>query len=212
MARIRTSKMEIRHLTIAWLGISYAFALVLLWNKLGRRPDTIEILGWDILGFLILSLLTVGVAFLLHETGHKVVAQRYECWAEFRMSLPMLMFAILCAYVAGIVFAAPGAVMIFGPHITREQNGKIAVAGPTMNLLLVFLFLPLIGHGGFITMIGAYGVIINIFIAAFNMLPISVLDGRKILYWSKTVYLLVLLASFGMLAWAFVKVVPYLSF
>jgi len=207
MARIRTSETEIKHLLIAWLAISLAFAILFVreeWMYWGVSLS-------DLVRPMILAMFTVGIAFLLHEMAHKVVAQRYECWAEFRMSLPMLMFAILCAYVAGIVFAAPGAVMIFGPHITREQNGKIAVAGPTMNLLLVFLFLPLIGHGGFITTIGAYGVIINIFIAAFNMLPISVLDGRKILYWSKTVYLLVLLASFGMLAWAFVKVVPYLS-
>jgi len=202
MARIRTSETVIKHLIIAWLGISYAFALVLLWNKLGRRPDTIEILGWDILGFLILSLLTVGVAFLLHETGHKVVAQRYGCWAEFRMSLNMLFFAVILAYMMGFVFAAPGAVMIFGPHITREQNGKIAIAGPIVNLLLAFLFLPLVWCGGFITKIGAYGVIINVFIAAFNMLPISVLDGRKVLHWNKMVYLLTTLVSFGMLIYA----------
>jgi len=207
MIRIRTSEIEIKHLIIAWLAISLAFAILFAREEWGYGEISIP----GLIRPMILALFTVGVAFLMHEMAHKFVAQRYGCWAEFRMSLPMLMFAILFAYAAGIVFAAPGAVMIFGPHITPKQNGKIAVAGPIMNLLLAFLFLPLIWVGGFITQIGTYGFIINVFIAAFNMLPIGVLDGRKVLYWSKKAYLLTLLTSFGMLAWALVKVAPYLS-
>jgi len=208
MARIRTSETEIKHLLIAWLAISLAFAILFVreeWMYWGISLS-------DLVRPMILAMFTVGIAFLLHEMAHKVVAQRYECWAEFRMSPPMLMFAILFAYVAGIVFAAPGAVMIFGPHITPKQNGKIAVAGPVMNLLLAPLFLPLLTGTGLIQEIGAYGFVINVFIAAFNMLPIGVLDGRKVLHWSKKAYLLALLASFGMLAWALVKIAPYLSF
>ncbi|MDI6888497.1 MAG: hypothetical protein QMC78_02220 [Methanocellales archaeon] len=208
MIQIRTSETEIKHLIIAWVAISLAFAILFAreeWMYGGPSP-------FDLIRPMILALFTVGIAFLLHEMAHKVIAQMYGCWAEFRMSPPMLMFAILFAYVAGIVFAAPGAVMIFGPHITPKQNGKIAVAGPIMNLLLAPLFLPLLTGTGLIREIGAYGFVINVFIAAFNVLPISVLDGRKVLYWSKKAYLLILLASFGMLTWAFIKVVPYLSF
>ena len=39
------------------------------------------------------------------------------------------------AGIIGIVFMAPGAVMVAG-NITREQNGKIAIAGPISNLIL----------------------------------------------------------------------------
>jgi len=208
MIRIRTSETEIKHLVIAWLAISLAFAILFAREEWMYGGVSLS----DLVRPMILALFTVGIAFLLHEMAHKVVAQRYGCWAEFRMSPPMLIFAILFAYVAGIVFAAPGAVMIFGPHITREQNGKIAVAGPVMNLLLAPLFLPLLTGTGLIQEIGAYGFVINVFIAAFNMLPIGVLDGKKVLHWSKKAYLLALLASFGMLAWALVKIAPYLSF
>lgn len=189
--RIRTSNTEIKHLIIAWLAISLAFAILFVRGKV-FLPDLIKP--------MILALFTVGIAFLLHEMAHKVVAQKYGCWAEFRMNPTMLMFAILLAYMAGFVFAAPGAVMIFGPHITRSQNGRIAIAGPIMNLLLALLFLPLVLVGNdFVREIGTYGIIINIFIAAFNMLPFGVLDGRKALYWSKKAYLLTTFASFGML-------------
>lgn len=208
MIQIRTSETEVKHLIIAWLAISFAFAILFAreeWMYGGVSRS-------DLVRPMILALFTVGIAFLLHEMAHKVIAQRYGCWAEFRMSPPMLMFAILFAYVAGIVFAAPGAVMIFGPHITREQNGKIAVAGPVMNLLLAPLFLPLLTGTGLIQEMGAYGFVINVFIAAFNMLPIGVLDGKKVLHWSKKAYLLALLVSFGMLAWALVKIAPHLSF
>ncbi|MDI6640140.1 MAG: hypothetical protein QMD78_04900 [Methanocellales archaeon] len=193
--RVRTSNTEIKHLVIAWLAISLAFAILFV-----RGKWMYQVFLPDLIKPMILALLTVGIAFLLHEMAHKVVAQKYGCWAEFRMSPTMLMFAVLLAYIAGFVFAAPGAVMIFGPHITRSQNGRIAIAGPIMNLLLVFLFLPLVLVGNdFIRTIGVYGIIINIFIAAFNMLPFGVLDGRKVLYWNKKAYLLTTLASFGML-------------
>ena len=203
--RIRTSKTEIRHLIIAWLAISFAFAILF------AHRGGYMILSPDLIQPMILALFTVGIAFLLHEMAHKVVAQKYGCWAEFRMSPTMLIFAILLAYSVGIVFAAPGAVMIFGQYITRSQNGKIAIAGPIMNLFLVFLFLPLLGFSGFIAKMGIYGALINILIALFNLLPFGPLDGRKVIEWNKSAYLFTVFVAFVMLGWVFIKVVPYVS-
>ncbi|ATZ61686.2 MAG: hypothetical protein BME93_06500 [Methanosarcinales archaeon Met12] len=202
--RIRTSKTEIKHLIIAWLAISFAFAILF-------ARDGGMILSPGFIQPMILALFTVGIAFLLHEMAHKIVAQKYGYWAEFRMSPTMLMFAILLAYFVGIVFAAPGAVMIVGQYITRSQNGKIAIAGPMTSILLVFLFLPLLWLGGFIAKIGIYGVIINILIALFNLLPFGPLDGRKVIKWSKSAYFFTVFVAFVMLGWIFIKVMPYVS-
>lgn len=181
-AHIRTSSTEMQHLLIAWIAISYAFALVLS-DPLGPgRPD---LFGARVIHNFILSLLTVGVSFLLHELAHKVVAQRYNMWAEFRMSPSMLMFAVGIAYLSGWLFAAPGAVQIYGNYATREQIGRIGAAGPLMNVLLALVFTPLTGMSGFLGEIGSFGVLINLWLAAFNMLPFSVLDGKKVLAWSK---------------------------
>jgi Zn-dependent protease len=190
MAIFNTSSTELRHLFIAWIVISYAFAIMLAWIELGnKKPTGSEIFGPFIADLFIISLVTVGISFIFHEMGHKFVAQQYGAWAEFRMSFGMLLLAIFMAWQIGILFAAPGAVQIFGPHITNKQYGKIAASGPVMNLFLAFAFMPLLSDTGFLYEIGRLGVIINLLLAGFNMLPISVLDGRKVLAWSPIVYI-----------------------
>lgn len=173
---MKTSETEIKHLLIAWLAISFAFTIIL------RR--------WyhqSLFSIFIISAVTVGFAFIFHELAHKVVAQRYGAWSEFRMAPFMLLVAILTAFM-GFIFAAPGAVMIFNPYLTREENGKIAIAGPMTNVALAFLFLPLTFYSGMLKQIGDFGVMINALLAVFNMIPISVLDGKKVLAWDRRVY------------------------
>jgi Zn-dependent protease len=190
MALFNTSSTELRHLFIAWIAISYAFAIVMAWIKLDPiKPTTSQIFGPYILELMVISLVTVGVSFIAHEMGHKFVAQKYGAWAEFRMSVNMLLLAILMAWQIGILFAAPGAVQIFGPHLSKSQYGKVAASGPLMNLFLAFVFLPLLTDKGIMLEIGRWGVLINMLLAGFNMLPISVLDGRKVLAWSVPVYI-----------------------
>lgn len=186
---IRTSSTELQHLFIAWIAISLAFAFML--KKLNPFGETV-------ISYFILSLFTVGIAFLFHELAHKVVAQRYNLWAEFRMSSTMLMFAVGLAYLAGILFAAPGAVQISGVYITREQSGRIAVAGPLTNILLAVIFLSFSMKSGFIGQVGELGVLINLLLAAFNMLPFGVLDGKKVLAWNTTVFAGIFLIIIGM--------------
>jgi Zn-dependent protease len=44
-------------------------------------------------------------------------------------------------------------------------------------------------------------------IAAFNMLPVSVLDGRKVLAWNPAVFVLLIVAAFGILIGSFYMVI-----
>ncbi|MDF1556761.1 MAG: hypothetical protein P1P80_01060 [ANME-2 cluster archaeon] len=194
MALFNTSSTELKHLFIAWLAISYAFAIMLGWMELQRKPTGSEIFGPFITSLFLISLFTVGVSFIFHEMGHKFVAQQYGAWAEFRMSMGMLMLAIYMAWQIGILFAAPGAVQIFGPHITKSQYGKIAASGPVMNLFLALVFIPLIFDTGFLGEVGRWGVMINLLLAGFNMLPVSVLDGRKVLAWNPVAYIALFMA------------------
>ena len=85
-----------------------------------------------------LMLLAVGPAFLLHEIGHKIIAKKNGCWAEFRADPKGLQFGVILAFLLGFLFMAPGAVMVAG-LVTRRQNGHIAVAGPLTNLGLFII-------------------------------------------------------------------------
>ena len=189
-------RQEIRDLVVAWLALGLAFALFLgrpLAFGVVRDPTTSSLVAFG--GLILMSLLTVGVGFLLHELAHKVVAVRFDQVAAFRADYGMLGLAI-AGGLAGFLFAAPGAVYHRG-RITARENGLIAVAGPVTNLVLAVAFAPLLLVPGFVGVVGAYGVRINLILAGFNMLPWGPLDGRKVLAWSKPVFAAVFVVSVG---------------
>lgn len=183
--KFNTSETEIKHLMVAWLAISLAFAILL--NR-GIAFNS------GFLFVMLASALSVGVGFLLHELAHKAVAQRYGCFAEFRADFQMLIFSILVAFL-GFIIAAPGAVYIQG-YVSRKQNGIISAAGPVTNILLSFLFMALLflfpTDNAFLNLTLRYGMLINAWLAAFNMIPFGNIDGAKVLPWNKTVYFLTL--------------------
>lgn len=172
---MKFTQREFIDLSKAWAAISFAFAILLSGSI-------------SVVNAFIISAITVGTGFLLHELAHKFVAQYYGCWAEFKASDIMLVFAIFSALL-GFIFAAPGAVMITG-RVTRRQNGIISAAGPITNIALAFIFflapLPVA--------VSAYGAQINAFLALFNMIPFMGLDGQKVLAW-RTEYFAALMGA-----------------
>lgn len=158
--------------------------------------------------FLPIAFVTVGLGFVLHELGHKFVAQKYGFYAEFRRSDKGLMLGIVTALM-GFLFFAPGAVMIASPtgYITDEQNGKISIAGPIVNIILALIFLgiqisiqPLVSLSNIDIMVYIYfisqvGFSINSFLALFNLLPIPPLDGSKVIGWNLPIWLICIVIS-----------------
>jgi Zn-dependent protease len=184
---IEFSGRELRDLFVAWVALGAAFALFF-----GGGAGVLAVPAVFVVLFVI-NFLTAGVGFLLHELAHKVVAIRYGQVAEFRADYSMLVIAIATA-LAGFIFAAPGAVYHRG-RITVRENGIIAVAGPVTNLLLAAAFAPLLFGSGIVYEVGRFGVGINLFLAAFNMIPFGPLDGKKVLAWSKSVFAVVFVGS-----------------
>jgi len=179
---------EVRDITVAWLalGLAFAIAYAMRYGLLSGGVDA----GFFVYLFL-LAILTVGPGFVFHELSHKFVAQRYGFWAEFRM-WPQMLVLCLVTSLFGFIFAAPGATYISGTTISKEENGKISLAGPLMNILIALLFVPFLLFGqGFLSDLGFFGVPINIFLAAFNMVPIGPLDGAKVFRWSKPIWIAV---------------------
>ena len=178
IGNISTSETEIKDILKAWTAISIAFGILL------NNSD----LSSSFYSNFIIASLTVGIGFLLHELGHKIVAQRYGCFAEFRSFDHMLILALIMSFF-GVIFAAPGAVMISG-HVNKIRNGKISAAGPVVNLVLALVFLALvfIQLPSLLKSVAYYGFIINSWLALFNMIPFWLFDGYKILKWNKVVY------------------------
>ena len=184
---------ELFDLLLSWIVLIIGFSLVMS----GR-----QIPG---LGLILAAALGVGTGFLLHEMAHKFVALRYGYWAEYRANRSGLLFIIVMSLM-GFIFAAPGAVMIHKPLRANGQsdnlsgsgiysdqadkNAKreellIALAGPTTNIILTVLFFILLSSGLVIGNLATsaidFAIFINLNLAAFNLLPLGPLDGKKIL-------------------------------
>ena len=179
---------ELRDLALAWGALGVAFAIFFAGG--GRRAVE-AIVGGGVLAPVLLSLLTAGAGFLVHELAHKVVAVRFGQVAEFRADYGMLFLAVVSS-LAGFIFAAPGAVYHRG-RLTPREHGLIALAGPAVNIGLAVLFVPVFAVGtllgaDFLALVGSRGLLINLFLAAFNMIPFGPLDGKTVLGWSKPVF------------------------
>ena len=195
---ISTSETELKDLAKAWILISAAFAVLLSKSVFSSE---------FYLKFIIASL-SVGVGFLLHELGHKIVAQRYGCFAEFRSFDAMLVLALVMSFF-GFILAAPGAVMISG-KVSKSKNGRISAAGPIVNIMLAAFFFAMIFAPlpKLFKDVSYYGFIINSWLGLFNMIPFWLFDGYKVLKWNKLAYgLIVAAAAALMLLQNFIKLV-----
>jgi Zn-dependent protease len=190
------SKTEINHLTLATLAFTLALAFMFSGGIMGALSDPSAFLVYGVL-----ALITFTPGFLIHEIAHKIQARKYGCWAEFRASPSGLRFGVLLAAILGIVFMAPGAVMVAG-NTTREQFGKVALAGPVSNVVLWCIGLAsavaIGGAGGIADDVIYYWMWANGILGALNMLPFGPLDGKKIKTWSDVMFWLWLTITFSM--------------
>jgi Zn-dependent protease len=169
--KISFSKNELKHIAIASVLV---FAIGAI-SYFSFGPAYLSIAG----GVLV-------IYFLLHELGHKIVAQRNNMGAEFRTTPMGIFWTVLTLLLPFKIFAA-GAVFISG---SGDQNavGRSVIVGPIINILLAvgafaalsFVADPLLS---FLFYVVAQ---FNALLAFFNLIPIAILDGKKIFDWSKT--------------------------
>jgi len=196
---VRFSRQELVQLVVAIVALSAALTLA---NASGyfrgsQGLFTSSELGLVIGLWFISSLVAVSTGIGLHEISHKIVAQRFGHWAEFRYSVRGLLMSFVFAFF-GFLIGAPGATMVAG-IVTPEQNGKISAAGPGSNLIIgtgFMLAAATIVRTGSLTNVVAFLVTtifvfawyMNVILAGFNMIPIMPFDGAKVWIWNKVVY------------------------
>ena len=188
------SKTEIIHIFVSMFVLIIAFAFALTDNSLIERFANFDALPFG----LVLSFFGIATAFFFHEMSHKFMAQKYGLWAEYRMFPMGLLLAFILGVFTGFVFAAPGAVMFRGQSRVFE-TGRIAMAGPLANIVIASITLPV--YVVFLYEIEPFNVIvgficvINAFLATFNLIPIGILDGVKIIRWNVNVWIAMLIIS-----------------
>ncbi|MEL0212819.1 MAG: hypothetical protein VXA41_00260 [Euryarchaeota archaeon] len=206
------SRIEIEHLTQATLAFSLALAFMSVGGIFGALNAPSEFIRGGIFWMI-----PIVPAFIVHEVAHKISARHYGCWAEFRASPGGLRFGVILAAILGIIFMAPGAVMVMG-NTTKHQFGKIALAGPLSNIFLWAIGLGLIllgletteftyqlnGNKRGLLYLWCWG---NVGLGAFNMIPFGPLDGRKVKTWSNAVYW-IWVSIFAGLIWFNLNILP----
>jgi len=195
---------ELEEMIISMLAIVLAFSIAVWGIGVIFTP------GFAIKAIILLF--TVGIGFMTHEMGHKYAAEKFGSPTRFMMWPQGILLMLLIAPL-GFVFAAPGAVYIF-KRLGRRENGIISLAGPLMNMLLFVIFAGIIilsnlfniGLSSTVYMICTLGMWINALLATFNLLPIFILDGAKIIAWDFKIWLaafviaLMMLFSFSSIA------------
>ncbi|WP_295723315.1 site-2 protease family protein [uncultured Methanobrevibacter sp.] len=184
----KISKKELKDIFIAFLVISLSFSL------LYSNRDT------DAFLFVLpIVMIGVGLGFILHELAHKFAALNYGYWAEFELWMPGLFIALISSFF-GFIFAAPGAVVIYGNSMSKKVNGIISIVGPITNIVIALIFLLGLRHFGIFTSLSNdmlvylanifyLGFSVNAFLALFNLLPIAVFDGKKVFDWNPIIWL-----------------------
>ena len=214
--QISFGRREIRDLLLASIVLSAGMALV-LGGRRGdplTLPTGLDSFDWaaffTILPFAALATIP---AFILHELAHKVVAQKKDLAAEFLVHPWGLSLAMLSPVLLKVLLAAPGVVEIYDERSLRNEElsaaerraqrqdaGIISIVGPLVNLILAYGAFLLDGAfpGVRVPASEASGIgntafelimVINLVLAAFNMLPVNPFDGRKILRWSWAAFL-----------------------
>ena len=210
----KISPFERRDLLIAWFVLGVAFTLGIT-GGLSLITNYSKISVESLIITFIVSLIAVGLSFVLHELAHKFTAMKFGYWAEFRKNTQMLIIAVVIAAITGIIFAAPGVTLIntAGREMTKKENGIISIAGRLTNLVLCIPFFIILITGyllstaatsvmslpGFLYYLGMIGFQVNAMLAFFNMLPVGPLDGKKIFKWNPVVFTVVIVISLVLL-------------
>ncbi|UCE96000.1 MAG: hypothetical protein JSV51_09960 [Candidatus Bathyarchaeota archaeon] len=176
---------ELKHLLIGTLlTMAIGFSMPLYWDQgLYSEP-------------LVLTALAIifTFSFITHELAHKIAAQHHGLWAEFRITMFGALITLL-SIISPFKIISPGAVMV-GGAADRRTIGRTSIVGPLTNIVLALLFIILARlPSGPLAFAFAFGVLINSFIALFNLIPFGVLDGFKVFFWSKMIWAIAFSAS-----------------
>ncbi len=147
----------------------------------------------------IIFVIVISLSFAYHEFAHAIVADRLgdpTPRQHGRITLNPFPHLSLAGFVMLLLFGFGGAYTPVRPQLLRgdwrKSHALVAIAGPAANLIMAVMFaaiyrilqtdmVPLNTTTVFMTSFAQSGVFWNLFLMAFNLVPIPPLDGFSIL-------------------------------
>jgi len=193
--KLKISNQELSHLGIAWFIFIIAFMpqIFIGTYRITNNSD-FALLNVSIIAF------ALGFSFIFHEMGHKFAAQYFKAKAEFKLDPRGLLISAV-SIALGFYLLAPGAVF-WESNLSKYSDirGRVSASGPIVNLHLACLSIGLFifkdgaalhGIGSIEYILYTFGyisLILNVYLGLFNMIPVWILDGKKIYEWSEMVW------------------------
>lgn len=191
--KLQISNQELSHLGIAWFIFIIAFMPQIFYGTYNSTKN----LNYSFLNVSIMAF-ALGFAFLFHELGHKFAAQYFKARAEFKLDARGLLISAI-SIAMGFYFLMPGATF-WQSNLSEysDVRGRVSASGPIVNMHLACLSIGLfifesgahtIGSIDYILFTFGYiSFILNVYLGLFNMLPVWILDGKKIYEWSEMIW------------------------
>ena len=144
-------------------------------------------------------LMALVIAIAVHEFAHAITADKlgdHLARSQGRVTLnpvahfdPLgfMLLLFLAAFGAGFAWGRPVPVNPYALRGGRRGMALVAIAGPLSNLIQAAIAVAILrmvgldfGNGSMARFLGLY-IVMNIYLAAFNMLPVPPLDGFNVL-------------------------------
>jgi len=157
------------------LGATFVIA-----DRLSLQPDLIAL-------YLVMG----GLAMIVHDLGHRMVARKLDVDGENRFWGTGTIIMLLTSGLYGMAFAQPGRYAFADPDdLDIRDKGFIMMAGPAVSMLFAILFLPFALIGGVAGQVAVAGFTMNLMTAIYNLMPFEPMDGKIIYEWSRTFWMI----------------------
>ena len=176
---------EVIQLTIAWITLSIVFSISHLMDPIKITLTSIVLIG-----------IIAGTSFIFHELAHKFTAKYFLYQAQFELWAWGVIASLAISIISGgnLIFAALGSVNImkrgtnYTSNTSEKEIGIISAAGPITNMAVALILFILGNVNSGLVDFYNLGIMINIYLAAFNLIPLLMLDGYKIMKWNKIMW------------------------
>lgn len=189
--KLKISNQELAHIGVAWFIFSIAFAPQMFIQGYASTNNI-----YTAMTIVSIASFALGFAFIFHEMGHKFAAQYFKARAEFKLDRRGMLITVI-SIALRFYLLMPGATF-WESNLSKYSDirGRVSASGPIVNLhlaclsIVFFIFQgsPLGSIGWVLFYFGQISLYLNVFLGIFNLIPVWILDGKKIFEWSEMIW------------------------